>query len=90
MMKLQAKMHQSDSSKFHTFMTKGFSVQNFCIKGRITEDVAHEMLSKKGDDQGDYQMVWIDSFPSNTVQGGSKILSSIEANLTLSKKYSLP
>ena len=51
-------------------MTKGFSVQNFCIKGRITEDVAHEMLSKKGDDQGDYQMVCIDSFPSNTVQGG--------------------
>ena len=31
-------------------------------------------------------MVWIDSFPSNIVQGGYETLCAIEANLTLSKK----
>ena len=56
-MKLRAKMHQSYSSKFHAFMTKGYSVCIFCIKGRMIKDVAHTMITDNGDEQGDYQMV---------------------------------
>ena len=32
MMKLRENMHQSDYSKFHALITKGCSVQVFCIK----------------------------------------------------------
>ena len=57
MMKSLAKMHQSYSSKFHAFMTKGYSVCIFCIKGRMIKDVAHTMITDNGDEQGDYQIV---------------------------------
>ena len=50
MMKLRAKIHQSDSSKFHALMTKGCSVHVFFIKGRMTEEVLHRKLADKGDD----------------------------------------
>ena len=65
-MKLRAKMHQRNSSKFHALMKRGFSVQLFCIKGCIKEDEAHAMISEKGADKVDYKMLWIGSFHSNT------------------------
>ena len=86
MMNLQAKMHQSAYSKFHGLMTKGCSVHVFCIKRRMKKYEAHAMLADKGAVQGDHQMVWIDSFPSNTGQGGYETLCAIEANLTLLEK----
>ena len=56
---------------------KGCSVHGFCIKGRMTKDEAHAMLAEKSAEQGDYQMVWIDSFPSNIGQGGYATLCDI-------------
>ena len=82
-MKLQAKMHQSDSSKFHLLMKKGCSVRVFCIKWCMAEYVAHAMLAEKGSEQVDYQMVWVDIFPSNIGQGGYQTLCAIETNLIL-------
>ena len=67
-------------------MKGGCSVHVLCIKGSMKEDIVHAMLAEKGDEQGDYQMVWIDSFPSNIGQGGCKTLCAIEANLTLLEK----
>ena len=66
MMKLRAKMHQRNSSKFHALIKRGFSVQVFWIKGCIKEDEAHAIIYEKGADKVDYKMVWIRSFPSNT------------------------
>ena len=70
MMKLRAKMHQIYSSKFHALMTKGCSVHVYFIKGHMTKDKVRAMLSEKGSDQCDYQMVCIDINPSSTGQGG--------------------
>ena len=83
MMKLRAKSWMSDSSTFHMLMNKGSSVHVFCIKRRIMNEADATNI---GVQCGDYQMVWIDSFGSNTTQGGYETLSVIEASLIEAKK----
>jgi hypothetical protein len=84
MMKLRAKMFQSDTSKFHLLMNKGSSVHVFAVKERLTEETLADLRSfdRFSDAQvRDYMMVWIDSFGSNTTQGGFETLCAQEAAL---------
>ena len=79
MMKLRAKQWKADTSVFHLMMNKGTSVHVFYFKGRIDgerlkdlkpdDDVSTSMVQV-----GDYVMIWIASFGSNTTQGGYETL----------------
>jgi hypothetical protein len=58
-------------------MSKGCSVHVFCFKGRIDD----ERLEERSNDActsvvqvGDYVMIWIDNFGTNTAQGGYETL----------------
>ena len=73
MIKLQGKMHQSNSSKFHVLMTKGCSVHLFCIKRHMAKDEANAMLAEKGAEKVEYQILCIDSFPLTQYKGGKKL-----------------
>jgi len=85
MMKLRAKQWLSDSSCFHMLMNKGCSVHVFCIKRRMMTIVDNIAL-ETGLEVGDYQIVWIDSFGSNTTQGGYETLCVIDVSLKKAKE----
>jgi hypothetical protein len=83
MMKIRPKQWQADCSVFHLMMSKGQSVSVFCYKGRIDAQRL-EQLRRAGAitvDMGDYILIWIDSFGSNTTQGGYETLCVEEASL---------
>ena len=91
MMKLRAKQWKADTSVFHLMMNKGTSVHVFCFKGRIDGERLKEL--KPNDDAstsmvqvGDYVMIWIDSFGSNTTQGGYETLCVEETSLRKLRK----
>jgi hypothetical protein len=91
MMKLRAQVWKSDTSMFHVLMNKGTSVHVFCYRRRITVErmpPAETMSDEELENQqlGDYQMAWIDSFCSNTGQGGYETLCVEEASLRELKK----
>jgi hypothetical protein len=71
--KLRAKQYKVDTSIFHLMMSKGCSVHVFCFKGRIDDEQLEEMRSNDACTSmvqvGEYVMIWIDSFGSNTTQG---------------------
>jgi hypothetical protein len=79
MMKLRAKQWKADTALFHVMMVKGTSVHVFNFKGRINDDRWTELGAKNDQrdngssafvvEAGDYGMLWIDSFGSNTIQG---------------------
>jgi hypothetical protein len=90
MMKLRAKFWESDSSVFHLIMNKGSSVHVCCVKERIEikERIEKEIADKlqaAGLEEGDYHITWIDSFCSNTGQGGYETLCVVEADLAFLK-----
>jgi hypothetical protein len=73
MMKLRAKQWQADTSKFHLLMNKGTSVHVLSCKSRVNAARCQKMLDEDPTSKveiGDYNMTWIDSFGSNTAQGG--------------------
>jgi hypothetical protein len=74
MMKLRAKQYKADTSIFHLMMSKGYSVHVFCFKGRIDDEWLEEMRSNDACTSivqvGDYVMIWIDTFGTNTTQDG--------------------
>jgi hypothetical protein len=84
MMKLRAKMFKSDTSKFHLLMNKGSSVHVFAVKERLnTETLAGFSSEEQFSDARveDYMMIWLDSFGTNTTQGGYETLCVQEASL---------
>jgi hypothetical protein len=75
LLKLRAKQYKADTSTFHLVMSQGCSVHVFCFKGRIDDERLEEMRSNDACTSmvqvGDYVMIWIDSFGTDTTQGGS-------------------
>jgi hypothetical protein len=70
MTKIRPKQWLADCSVFHLMMSKGQSV--VCFKGRIDAKRLEHLRSAGAItvDMGDYILIWIDSFGSNTMQGG--------------------
>jgi hypothetical protein len=60
-------------------------VHVFCFKGRINDERLEEMRSNDACTSmvqvGDYVMIWIDSFGTNTTQGGFETLCVEESSL---------
>ena len=83
MMKLRAKIWQTNSSNFHVLMNKGCSVHVFCMKEKLTDE---NMAKSVGLEVGDNRIAWIDSFGSNTAQGGYETLCVIEASVKKGKE----
>jgi hypothetical protein len=85
MMKLRAKQYKADTSIFHLMMSKGCSVHVFCFEGRIDAERLEEMRSNDACTSmvqvGDYVMIWIYSFGTNTTQGGYETLCVEESCL---------
>jgi hypothetical protein len=73
MMKLRAKQYKADT---HLLMSKGCSVHVFYFKGRIADERLEEMRSNDARTSmvqiGDYVMIWIDSFGTNTTHLNSR------------------
>ena len=86
MMKLRAEMFKSPTSSFHLLMNKGTSVHVFCAKQRLDKDDIMQEMSQQGMEEGDLVMTHIDSFCSNTGQGGYKTLCAEEASLHRAKE----
>ena len=84
MMKLRGKKFKSDSSTFHIEMSKGTSAHVMSIKQRIEKQEIVVTLDNA--QVGDHQMTWIDSFCSNTGQGGYETSCVIEADLKKAKE----
>jgi hypothetical protein len=81
MMKLRACIFKMPTSKFHMVMNKGTSVHVFALKKRLADtDITPEM-AEKGYEAGDCLVTHIDSFCSNTGQGGYETLCAGEAAL---------
>ncbi len=78
MMKLRAKQYNADTSIFHLMMSKGCSVHVFCFKGRIDDERLGEMRSNDAFTSmvqvSDYVLIWIDTFGTDTTQGGYETL----------------
>jgi hypothetical protein len=78
---LRAKEKCKDMGNFHINMLKGTSVHKLAQKWHLTA----ERISKLPDDcdaqQGNYEMLHIDSFCLNTMQGGYEMLCVQEAAL---------
>jgi hypothetical protein len=74
MMKLRAKQYKADTSIFDLIMSKGCWVHVVCFKGRIDDERLEEMRSNDACtlmvQVGDYDMILIDSFGTNTTQVG--------------------
>ena len=89
-MKLRAKSWEADTSTFHLMMNKGTSVHVFCFKGRIDDERLQQLTASNAAVSsvqiGDYIMIWIDSFGSNTTQGGYETLCVEETSLQELKK----
>ena len=51
----------------HVLMTKGSSVHVFCIKRRLKESDISEEGRSDGQEAGDYEISWLDTFGTNTV-----------------------
>jgi len=83
-MKLRGKKFKSDSSTFHIEMSKGTSAHVMSIKQRIEKQEIAVTLDNA--QVGDHQMTWIDSFCSNTGQGGYETSCVIEADLKKAKE----
>jgi hypothetical protein len=78
MMKQRAKQYKADTSIYHLMMSKGCSVHVFCFKGRIDDERLGEMRSNDAFTSmvqvGDYVLIWIDTFGTDTTQGGYETL----------------
>jgi hypothetical protein len=80
MMKIRPKQWKADCSVFHLMMSEGHSVSVFCFKGRI-DAYRLEQLRRAGAitaitaNTGDYILIWIDSFGSNTGENLQKHLN---------------
>jgi hypothetical protein len=77
MMKLRAKMFESDTSKVHLLMKKASSVHVLAVKERLPAETLAGLSSEEqfSDAQvRDYMMIWIVSFGTNTTQGGYETL----------------
>jgi hypothetical protein len=82
MMKLRAEEFKEATSSFHVNMSKGTSAHVFCHTHRLTsqEEVARKLPNSDAQ-VGDYAMTYVDSFGSNTAQGGYETLCVEEAAL---------
>lgn len=84
MMKLRAAIWRAGSQDFHILMNKGCSVHVMAVKRRLKE-VADELKSA-GAEAGDLLITHIDTFCSNTGQGGYETLCVLEAGLKKAKE----
>jgi len=86
-MKMRAAIWRAGSQDFHLLMNKGTSVHTSALSITLSDDDAAAMTAIEMEvEAGDEKVIHVDSFGSNTGQGGYETLCVLEATLKKAKE----